>query len=62
MSDTEDAVADEAFRKRQADAAFTVTGDAPPWALEWPGDGDDAGDPPPSDGTITAQMAEPAAE
>jgi hypothetical protein len=27
--------AGEAFRKRQADARFTVTGPAPAWALKW---------------------------
>ena len=25
----------EAFRKRQLDAQFTVTGPAPAWALKW---------------------------
>lgn len=60
MSDVEGAQAEEAFRKRQADAAFTVTGDAPDWALNWPGDGDsDTRNWAPASGNITAQMADP---
>jgi hypothetical protein len=43
---------DRAFLKRQADARFTVTGDAPQWAMGWP-DGDSAE----GGGTITAQAA-----
>lgn len=34
--------AEEAFRERQLDAVFTVTGPAPEWALKWPGDRKDA--------------------
>lgn len=38
--ETEAPDADGAFAKRQADAVFTVVGDAPGWALKWTGNGD----------------------